>query len=190
MNKATVGFAFTGSFCTLTTALKVLEETAKAGYDIVPIMSENVSSTDTRFGKASHFKDEMTRICGREPICCIAAAEPIGPKKLLDILVIAPCTGNSTAKIANGISDTCVTLAAKSHLRNQRPLLLGISSNDSLAANAKNIGLLLNGKNVFFVPMTQDDAEKKPCSMVADFSLIPASIEAALAGKQLRPIIK
>jgi dipicolinate synthase subunit B len=152
-------------------------------------MSGNAAGTDTRFGKAEDFRARITEICGREPITTIVGAEPIGPKKLLDLLVIAPATGNTIAKLANGISDTSVTLAYKAHLRNGRPIVIAVSSNDALSQNAANLGILLNRGNHFFVPYGQDDAANKPTSLVADFELLPATIAAALNGKQLQPIL-
>lgn len=184
-----IGFAVTGSFCTFEKALDQLEELAKRGYDLYPIMSETAFSTDTRFGKAEDFRHRMEQITGRKVIHTIAQAEPIGPKALLDLVVVAPCTGNSLAKLAWGITDTSVTMAVKAHLRNRRPVLLGVSSNDALAAAAKNIGLLLNAKNLYFIPMGQDDPEKKAASVVAHFDRMPQAVEAALEGKQLQPML-
>lgn len=188
MNK-TVGFAMCGSFCTLSRAVEQITNLKKLNYNIIPIMSEIVWSTDTRFGKASDYISRIEEICGRSIIHTIQDAEPIGPKKLIDILVIAPCTGNTLGKLANGITDTSVTMAAKSHLRNGRPLVLSVSTNDGLGGAAKNIGQLMNYKNIYFVPMKQDDSEKKPRSVVADFSKIPECVESALNGVQLQPII-
>ncbi len=189
MNKLNIGFALTGSFCTFKKAIKTMEQLKEAGNNIIPIMSYNAYSTDTRFGKAYEFRDSIENICEHHIISSISEAEPIGPKKLLDILIIEPCTGNTLAKLANSIADTPVTLAAKSHLRNGRPLLIAISTNDALAGASKNIGALLNYKNVFFVPYNQDDAENKPTSIVADFSLTEKAMLSALDGKQLQPII-
>ncbi|MBR2847474.1 MAG: dipicolinate synthase subunit B [Clostridia bacterium] len=185
----TVGFAVTGSFCTLETAIKQISQLKAAGANVVPIMSEIVKKTDTRFGSAEHFKSEMEELSGNSVICTIKDAEPIGPKKLLDALVIAPCTGNTISKLANGINDTCVTMAAKAHLRNLKPLVVAVSTNDALGASARNIGQLLLAKNIFFVPYGQDDPVKKPNSMIADFSLIVPATIAAVEGKQLQPII-
>lgn len=188
MNK-TVGFAMCGSFCTLSRAVTEIANLKKLNYNVIPIMSEIVWSTDTRFGKASDFIDEIEKLCSNSIIHTIKDAEPIGPKKLLDILVIAPCTGNTLGKLANGITDTSVTMAAKSHLRNSRPVLINVSTNDALGGTAKNIGQLMNYKNIFFVPMKQDDCEKKPKSVVADFTKIPECVEAALKDVQLQPIL-
>lgn len=189
MEHLRVGYAFCGSFCTYSKAMAALEQVA-GQYDWVqPIVSENSAATDTRFGNAHDFMREMERICDRRVIDSIRAAEPIGPKKLLDVLVIAPCTGNTLAKLAAGVTDSSVTMAAKAHLRNGRPLVIAVSTNDGLAASAKNIGALMDKKHVFFVPFRQDDPEKKPTSLVADFDLIPAAIEAAREGEQLQPVL-
>ena len=183
-----VGFAFTGSFCTLARAMGALEQAA-ARWQVQPIVSETVAATDTRFGNAHDFMREMQRICDRRPIESIKEAEPIGPKKLLDVLVIAPCTGNTLAKLAAGIADTSVTMAAKAHLRNGRPVVLAVSTNDGLAAAARNIGALLARKGVYFVPFQQDDPEHKPASLVAVMERIPETVEAALEGRQLQPVL-
>jgi dipicolinate synthase subunit B len=184
-----VGFALTGSFCTFTSIIKQMPILINEGFEIVPIMSEISYSTDTRFGNAQDFIDTIEQITGKKIIHTIREAEPIGPQKLLDVLVIAPCTGNTIGKLANGITDTSVTMAAKAHLRNQKPLVISVSSNDALGASARNIGQLLNAKNVYFVPFKQDDFLKKPTSMVANIELILPTIYAALEGKQLEPII-
>ncbi|MDD6483482.1 MAG: dipicolinate synthase subunit B [Clostridiales bacterium] len=186
----TIGFAMTGSFCTFSKALKALEELKSTGCDIIPIMSEIAYKSDTRFGRCETFKTAIKDICGHEIISRVQEAEPIGPKKLLDLLVILPCTGNSIAKLAAGIADTSVTMAAKAHLRNDRPILIGISTNDALGNAAKNIGALLNAKNIYFIPFGQDDYKKKPNSLVADFSLLVPAAEAALKKTQLQPILK
>ncbi len=189
MDEKTVGFAFCGSYCTFAQAMEVLER-IKARYgSVYPIVSERVAATDTRFGAAHDFMREMQRICDRRVIDSIQLAEPIGPGKLLDVLVICPCTGNTLAKLAGGITDSSVTMAAKAHLRNARPLVIAISTNDGLSASTKNLGTLLEKKQVYFVPFRQDDPEKKPTSLVADFSLVPATVEAALQGRQLQPIL-
>ena len=184
-----VGFAFCGSFCTFSPALKALERVHARYGDVTPIVSESSASTDTRFGAARGFMTEMERICGKSVIDSIAKVEPIGPKGLLDVLVICPCTGNTLAKLANGITDTAVTMAAKAHLRNGRPVVLCPATNDGLAASAKNIGLLLDKKNLYFVPFRQDDPVKKPTSLVADFSKVEDAVDAALGGKQLQPVL-
>ena len=189
MEPIRVGFAFCGSFCTFQQAMPALER-AKARYgDVTPIVSETVAATDSRFGPAHEYMREMERICGRRVIDSIPKAEPIGPKKLLDVLVICPCTGNTLAKLANGVTDTAVTMAAKAHLRNGRPVVLCPATNDGLAASARNIGALLDKKNVYFVPFRQDDPAKKPTSLVADFSQVEDTIDAALAGRQLQPVL-
>ena len=185
----TIGFAICGSFCTFKSVFKEIENLTSLGYDVVPIMSENAFSFDTRFGEAKYWQDEFRRITKKEIIHTIKDAEPIGPKKLLDLLVIAPCTGNTLAKLANGISDTSVTLATKAHLRNARPLVIAVSTNDALSGAGKNIGSLLNYKNTYFVPFRQDSFKNKPCSCVADFTLLPKAIENALNGIQLQPIL-
>lgn len=185
-----VGFAFCGSFCTMSQALDALEQTAARFGPVTPIVSEAVASTDTRFGAAHDFMREMERICGRRVISTVAGAEPIGPKGLLDVLVICPCTGNTLAKLAHGITDTAVTMAAKAHLRNGRPLVAAVSTNDGLGASAPNLGVLLNRKNIFFVPFGQDDCTGKPASLVADFTLVPETIEAACRGEQLQPLLR
>ena len=189
MTPCNIGFAVTGSFCTFKSILPEIQNLKNDGHNIIPIMSHNAYSTDTRFGSSDFFRNEIKKITGNQIISEISQAEPIGPRKLLDLLIIAPCTGNSLAKLANGIADTSVTLAAKSHLRNSRPLLIAVSTNDALSAAAKNIGNLLNYKNIYFVPMKQDDSENKPRSVVADFSKIRPSAEAALQGNQMQPII-
>lgn len=188
MNK-TVGFALCGSFCTFKEVIPQINALKKLNYDLIPIMSPIAYETDTRFGKAADFRDEIELICKHEIFHAIPQVEPIGPKKLLDVLVIAPCTGNTVAKLANGVTDTSVTMAAKSHLRNGRPVVIAVSTNDGLSGAAKNIGQLLNYRNVYIVPFGQDDSEKKPRSLVADFTLIPEAVEAALKGEQLQPII-
>ncbi len=185
----TIGFAICGSFCTFKSVFKEIENLTELGYDIVPIMSENAFSFDTRFGEAKYWQDEFRRITKKDIIHTIKDAEPIGPKKLLDILVIAPCTGNTLAKLSNGISDTSVTLATKAHLRNARPVVIAVSTNDALSGAGKNIGNLLNYKNTYFVPFRQDSFKNKPCSCVADFTLLPQTIENALKGIQLQPIL-
>lgn len=184
-----IGFALCGSFCTFAKALEQIENLVKLKFEVIPIMSENAYYTDTRFGDAEDFRKRIETICGRSVMTGLTQAEPIGPKKLLDILLIEPCTGNTLGKLANGITDTTVTLAAKAHLRNGRPLLIAVSTNDALGAAAKNIGQLMNYKNVFFVPMGQDDFINKPNSIVADFSLTANAVEAALKGQQLQPVI-
>ncbi|MBO5333696.1 MAG: dipicolinate synthase subunit B [Clostridia bacterium] len=190
MEKETVGFALCGSFCTFKKVIPQMKKLVDEGYKVIPIMSHTAYNTDTRFGKAKDFNDEIEEICKEEIIHTITGAEPIGPKELLDVLVIAPCTGNTLGKLANGISDTSVTLATKAHLRNQRPVIIAVSTNDALGAAAKNIGLLMNSKNIYFVPMEQDDYINKPNSIVADFKYIPDTVREVLATKsQPQPIL-
>ena len=184
-----VGFAFCGSFCTFSTAMSALEAVKARFGDVTPIVSENSAALDTRFGEAHNWLREMERICDKRVIDTLPKAEPIGPKKLLDALVICPCTGNTLGKLAAGVADTTVTLAAKSHLRNSRPLVAALSTNDGLAASAASIGALLPRKHIYFVPFGQDDFEKKPTSLVADFSLVADAAQAALEGRQLQPIL-
>ena len=183
-----VGYAMCGSFCTLKRAVEEMKVLKEKDFDIYPIMSPITYSTDTRFGKAADFIGEVEEICGKKIISTVKEAEPIGPKGLLDVLVISPCTGNTLGKIANGITDSSVSMAAKAHLRNGRPLVLTIATNDALSASAKNIGSLMNTKNVYFVPMKQDDPVNKPHSLVAELSLLPQAINAAREGKQLSKI--
>lgn len=189
MRELTLGFAMCGSFCTFEKAFEQLRRTAAAGYQLVPIMSDNAYGTDTRFGRASDFIWEAEDICGRKVIHTIAGAEPLGPKRMIDALVIAPCTGNTLAKLAHGITDTPVTMAAKSCLRIGLPVVLCTATNDALAASAQNIGRLMNTKNVYFVPLRQDDPEQKPTSAVSDFELLLPAVEAALKGRQLQPVL-
>ena len=184
-----IGFALTGSFCTFAKVMPELERLVSEGADIMPVISEAVDKFDTKFGKADEWKARIEGITGKRLVKTIVDAEPIGPKSLLDILIIAPCTGNTLGKLSNGITDTPVTMAAKAHLRNGKPLVLAISTNDGLGANAKNLGLLLNAKNVYFVPFGQDDPVKKCNSLSANNELILPTILEALKGKQLQPIL-
>ena len=179
-----IGYALTGSFCTIQESIFVIKRMVDMGYKILPIMSDNAYSTDTRFSKAIEIRTKVSEITGQEIIHTIVDAEPLGPKTNLDALIICPCTGNTLAKIANGITDTSVCMAAKAHLRNNKPLILALASNDALSANLKNIATLLSRKNVYFVPMAQDDPISKPHSLVADFNLIEKTLEYALEGKQ------
>ena len=189
MEHVRVGFAFCGSFCTYDRAMEALEQVQASFGDVTPIISEAGAASDTRFGNAHDFMREMARICDKRVVDSIVKAEPIGPKQLLDVLAICPCTGNTLAKLAAGITDSTVTMAAKAHLRSGRPLVLAVSTNDGLGASARNIGELFCRKHVFFVPFRQDDPVHKPNSLVADFTLVPAAIEAALEGKQLQPVL-
>ena len=183
-----IGFALCGSFCTYASVFPVMEDLAKQ-HQLIPIFSFAAGSIDSRFGNAQEHLARAETICGCKPLISIPQVEPIGPKKLLDVLVIAPCTGNTLAKLAHSIADTPVTMAAKSHLRNGRPVVLAVSSNDALAGAAENIGKLLGRKHYYFVPFGQDDPVNKPTSMVADFSLIEATVNQAVEGKQLQPIL-
>lgn len=183
-----VGFALCGSFCTFEKAFAAMADVASI-HTVTPIFSQAAYTTDTRFGTAQAHIDRATQICGREPLHSVVQVEPIGPKRLLDALIIAPCTGNSLAKLAHSIADGPVTMAAKSHLRNGRPVLLAVSTNDALAGAAENIGKLLGRKHYYFVPFGQDDPQKKPTSMVADFTKVLPALEAALAGYQIQPVV-
>ncbi len=189
MKKTSIGFAMTGSFCTFERVLKQMEALVRRGYEVLPVLSFNAGTLDTRFMTAEHLRARIVEITGNEPIDTLAGAEPIGPKKMTDVFLIAPATGNSLAKLAGGIYDTPALLGAKSHLRNDRPLVLAVSTNDGLGAAAQNIGRLLNVRNIYFVPFGQDDPVKKPRSLVADFSQIPRTIAAALSGVQMQPML-
>lgn len=184
-----IGVALTGSFCTYEKVFLEIQKLANEGAHIQTIFSNASSTLNCRFGKAEDFLKRAEEITGTKPILTIPDAEPIGPKNLLDILVLLPCTGNTLAKLANGITDTPVLMAAKAHLRNNQPLVLSLSTNDALGMNMKNIGLLLNAKNIYFVPFGQDNPEKKPNSMIAHTELLIPTLEAALAGRQLQPVI-
>ena len=184
-----IGFALTGSFCTFTRILEVMKGLNQAGADIHPIFSKNVSEMDSRFWKSREFIAKVQEITGRQGIFTIQEAEPIGPKGYLDVMVLAPCTGNTMAKLAAGITDTPVLMAAKAHLRNEKPLIIAVSTNDALGMNLKNIGLLMNTKNIYFVPFGQDNCKAKPNSMIAHTDLIIPTLESALDGKQIQPII-
>ena len=183
-----IGFALCGSLCTFSTVIPVMEEIS-GKHTLIPILSQAAGTINSRFGPAAEHIERITSICGKPPLCTIEEVEPIGPKKLLDALIIAPCTGNTLAKLAHSIADGPVTMAAKSHLRNGRPILIAVSTNDALAGAAENIGKLLARKNYYFVPFGQDDPNKKPTSMVADFSKIPEALSLALEGKQIQPIL-
>lgn len=183
-----IGFAMCGSFCTYARIFPVLEALAQQ-HNVIPIFSDAGSTIDSRFGKAADHRSRVSAICGRPPLCTIAEVEPIGPKKLLDVLVVAPCTGNTLAKLAHSIADSPVTMAVKSHLRNGRPVVIAISTNDALAGAAENIGRLLGRKHYYFVPFGQDDPTGKPTSIVADFTKLPQAVEAAAKGTQLQPVL-
>ena len=188
-NGLKVGFVITGSFCTFSKALEQMQVLKNLGAEIVPIMSERSSSIDTRFGKASEHIEKIKQITGKDIIFTIDAAEPIGPKNYTDILLVAPCTGNTLAKLAYSITDSAATMAVKSHLRNSRPVVINLATNDALAGSFKNIGYLMNTRNYYFVPFSQDDSIKKPTSLISDFTLIPEALLSALKGKQLQPVI-
>lgn len=190
MKKITVGFAMCGSFCTLAKAIDQMQILKDKGYDILPIMSFNVFNLDTKFGKANDFIEKVEYISKKSIIHNIVGAEPIGPQKMADILVVAPCSGNTLAKFSHGITDTPVTMAIKSQLRIKRPVVIALASNDALGISAQNLGKALNFKNVFFVPMSQDSPEKKPNSLVAHLDMIPETIDLALQNKQIQPILK
>ncbi len=190
MNKANIGFALCGSFCTFSQVIPVMKELVDNGYEITPIMSHAAYSTNTRFGKAQDFVNTIESISKKEVIHTIFQAEPIGPKKMLDALIVEPCTGNTLGKLANGIYDTSVTLAAKAHLRNNRPVIIGVSTNDALCGSAPSIGKLMATKNYYFVPLKQDDPYNKPTSIVCDFSKTLPTLNEALRGKQYQPMIQ
>lgn len=183
-----IGFAMCGSFCTFSKVVPIIELLSR-DYEITPILSHAAATMNTRFGKADDLIYQISEICGKKPFLNLNDVEPIGPKKLFDALIIAPCTGNTIAKLAHSISDGPVTMAAKSHLRNGRPVLIAISTNDALAGSAENIGRLLNKKHIYFVPFGQDDPFEKPASLVADFTSIPTALDLALNGKQLQPLL-
>ncbi len=189
MNSPKVGFAMCGSFCTFSKALEQMDILIRSGCEIIPIMSFNAGSIDTRFGKAKDICERVEEMCQREIIRTIKDAEPIGPKGMTDIIVVAPCTGNTLAKLANAVTDTPVTMAVKSHLRQQKPVLLSIATNDAMGASAQNIGKLLNTRHYYFVPFRQDDYLKKPNSLVADFTLIPRALQMALDEEQIQPVL-
>lgn len=189
MRAERIGFAVCGSFCTHGQVLESLKSLARQYETVIPIVSEISSATDTRFGTAQELLEKLEAITGRKPLQGIREVEPIGPQKLLDVLVIAPATGNTLAKLAAGITDTTVTMAAKAHLRNGRPVVVAVASNDGLSAGAKNIGELLVRKNYYFVPFGQDSAILKPTSLIADFARIPETVEAALKGEQIQPLL-
>ncbi len=185
-----VGFALTGSHCTLSKAIKAMQELYLLGAEITPIISPSVKDYDTKFGLAGDWRDEIIEASGNSVIIDnIIDAEPIGPQQLLDIVIIAPCSGNSLAKLAGGIIDTAVLMAAKSHMRNRKPVVLAISTNDGLGANGKNIGHLLNCKNIFFVPFGQDNPHIKANSLIADMQQVPQTVAKALQGEQIQPLL-
>ncbi len=184
-----LGIAFCGSFCTTRKAIEICKKLLNLGYELTPIFSENVQNTDTRFGKSEEIIEEILKICGKSAIKTIVSAETVGPNHLFDALLIAPCTGNTLAKLANGITDNTVTMATKSHLRNEKPVVIALATNDGLSANAHSIATLLNRKHYFFVPLGQDAPFDKPNSLVCDMEQVPQTIEHALMGKQIQPIL-
>ena len=184
-----IGFGITGSYCTFAVVLPEIQRLIEAGAIVSPIMSEAAATVDTRFGKAQDFVSKIEGICGQKIVTTVAEVEPIGPKRLLDLLIIAPCTGNSVAKLAHGITDTAILMAAKAQLRNECPVLLAVSTNDGLSSNAQNIGLLLNRRNIYMVPFGQDDPYGKSRSLVADMTLILPAARMALEGKQIQPLL-
>lgn len=188
-NKKHLGLALCGSYCTYEKLFQAAEKLAET-YDLIPIMSENAAETDTRFGTATEHIKRLMLLSGRKVVTTIAEAEPLGPAQPMDALLIAPCTGNTLAKLSHGITDTAVTMAAKAHLRNGRPVIIALSTNDGLSGSAENIARLLNRKHFYFVPFRQDDPAKKPRSLQADFSLLEETVRAALQGRQLQPILK
>ena len=183
-----IGYCFTGSFCTFAHSFRALSDLVSLGYEVVPIMSENAYYTDTRFQIAEEFSTRVEALCGRSVIHTIVDAEPLGPAEPLDLMVVAPCTGNTLAKVVQGITDTAATMAIKAHLRADRPLVIALATNDAMSQNLANIASALNRKSVYFTPMLQDSPKGKPHSLVARFDLIPSVIESALRGEQQRPI--
>lgn len=190
MKKITIAFAMCGSFCTLSRAIEQMQILKNLDYGILPIMSFNVFNLDTKFGRANDFIEQVEQISKKSIIHNIVGAEPIGPKEMADIVLVAPCSGNTLAKFCNGITDTPVTMAIKSQLRIKRPVVIALASNDALGISAQNLGKALNSKNIFFVPLSQDSPEKKPNSLVAHFELIPQTIELALQNKQIQPLLR
>ena len=183
-----IGYCFTGSFCTFARSFRALEWLVADGHSIVPIMSENAFYTDTRFQKAEEFSARVESLCGKRIVNTIVDAEPLGPESPLDLLVVAPCTGNTLAKVASGITDTAATMAIKAHLRLDRPLVIALATNDAMSQNLANIATMLARKSVYFVPMLEDSPKGNPHSLVAEFELIPRVVESALKGEQLRPL--
>lgn len=184
-----IGFALSGSYCTYDKVIPEIQALINEGAEVFPIMSQNAFTTDTRFGKAQEHIDKIEQITGKKIIKTIVEAEPLGPKDMVDVLVIAPCTGNTLAKLANAITDTAILMSAKTLLRNKKPIVLAVATNDGLGMNMKNIGMLMNTKNIYFVPMGQDNYKKKPNSLMSDMSLILESVQKAIKGEQLQPVI-
>ncbi|MBC9786026.1 dipicolinate synthase subunit B [Heliobacterium chlorum] len=184
-----IGFAVTGSYCTIAQVIPIAQKLVEEGAEVTTIFSESVARTDTRFGKADHWRKEFERVTGKKVLTSIIESEPIGPQNLLDVIIIAPCTGNTLAKLANGITDSSVLMAAKAQLRNQKPVVLAVSTNDGLSNNLKNVGVLMNSKNIFLVPFGQDNPATKANSIVARMDLIPETILESLQNRQLQPVI-
>ena len=189
LSNRNIGYGITGSFCTFAKTRKEIQRLTEMGAHVIPIFSYQTQNCDTRFGTAKEFMEEVCDITGNPGIRTLQEAEPIGPKAYLDVLVIAPCTGNTLAKLCNGITDSPVLMAAKAHIRNNKPLIISISTNDAMGMNFKNIGMLMNMKNIYFVPFYQDDPVKKPNSLIGKLSMIPDAIEEALKGKQIQPVL-
>ena len=185
----TIGYAMCGSFCTVETAMGQLENLIKQNHTVLPIMSDMLYNTDTRFGKCQDIRARVQELCGKSIIHTIPEAEPLGPAMKLDAIIISPCTGNTLAKLAHGITDTAVCMAVKAHLRNDRPVIIALASNDALSTGLSNIALMMNRKNIYFVPLSQDDPLKKPHSLVCNFDLIPETLTNALKGKRIDKII-
>jgi len=189
LDNVRIGLGITGSFCTFEKTIKLAKELKNEGASILPILSNNAYNIDTRFGKAEDFNKELEEITGNKIVNTIVDAEPIGPKNLIDIMIITPCTGNTMAKLANAITDNAVLMTTKSHLRNAKPVVLGVSTNDALSMNAKNLGILLNTKNIYFVPLRQDDYKNKPNSLVYDTNMVVDTIVSAMDKKQIQPLL-
>ena len=189
MNPIKVGYCLTGSYCTFQKSLTVLSGLLEDGFEVFPIMSEIAADTDTRFGKASEFIEKIEQMTGKKVLSTISEVEPIGPKKYIDVMVVSPCTGNTLSKLANGITDTSATMAVKASLRNGIPVVLALATNDGLGQSAKSLGMMMPVKNVYFVPLAQDDPAKKPTSLVCDFTKVKETIELALEGKQIQPVM-
>lgn len=190
LSNYTIGYGITGSFCTFARARKAVKSLVDMGANVIPIFSFHTQQMNTRFGSAKEFVEGICELTGNEGIRTIEQAEPIGPNNYLDVMAIAPCTGNTASKLWNGIVDTPVLMAAKAHMRNGKPLVVSISTNDALGANFKNIGSLMNMKQVYFVPFGQDNYRGKPNSLVADLDLLPDTLEMAMKGKQLQPVLR
>ncbi len=184
-----IGLAITGSFCTYAKILEIIENLVKDGYNVIPIVSDAVVKYDTRFGNASAFLEKLRTLTGNEIVTNIVEAEPLGPKNMIDVLAVAPCTGNTLSKIANGISDDAVTMSAKAHMRNYKPLVIAVSSNDALGLNMANLSKLFNAKEVYFVPFRQDDPIKKPKSLISDLKLLKKTIQMAEKKQQIQPVL-